>query len=64
MSERKSQIRPSVFATIEKSGSVSVKLNEFLGSAEGKEQLEKMKLVRGVAERLAGRSPVGEAGKK
>jgi hypothetical protein len=64
MPERKSQFRPSPFATIERSGSVSVKLDEFLGSAAGKVQLDKMKLVRGVAERQAAKIPPVGAAKK
>jgi len=64
MSDRKPQIRPSAFATIEKSGSVSVKLSEFLGSTDGKAQLDKMKLVRGITERNASNSAPTASPKK
>jgi hypothetical protein len=52
MSEKKSQFKASEFATIQKSGSVSVKLNEFLGSEAGKLQLKRMEAVREVAQRI------------
>jgi hypothetical protein len=52
MTDKKSQFKASQFATIERSGSVSVKLNEFLGSSQGRSQLNDMKLVRDVAERI------------
>jgi hypothetical protein len=51
MTDKKFIFKASQFATIQKSGSVSVKLNEFLGSKEGRTQLDNMKLVRDVAER-------------
>lgn len=58
MTHQKSSFKPSPFATIERSGSVSVKLNEFLGSPAGKSQLNNMKLVRDVAERAGKASPL------
>jgi hypothetical protein len=63
MTDKKSQFKASPFATIQKSGSVSVKLNEFLGSDAGKSQLKQMQAVREVAQRslpdssLAARTP-------
>jgi hypothetical protein len=53
MTDKKSVFKASPFATIQRSGSVSVKLNEFLGTDAGKAQLNQMKSVRGVAERAA-----------
>ena len=52
MTDKKNQFKASPFATIGRSGSVSVKLNEFLGSPRGRSQLNDMKLVRDIAERI------------
>lgn len=51
MTDKKFNFKVSPFATIQKSGSVSVKLNEFLGTATGKSQLKQMQAVREVTER-------------
>jgi hypothetical protein len=59
MTEKKSLFKASEFATIQKSGSVSVKLNKFLGSDEGKSQLKQMEAVREIAERANAGSTVG-----
>jgi hypothetical protein len=63
MTDKKSQFKASPFATIERSGSVSVKLNEFLGSDAGKLQIKQMKSVREVAERIASQSGTGSGRK-
>ena len=60
MSDKKLQVKPSAFATIQRSGSVSVKLNEFLGSEAGKAQLDQMKSVRHLAERSSSSSVTGK----
>jgi hypothetical protein len=64
MTDKKSVFKASPFATIERSGSVSVKLNEFLGTEAGKSQLKQMKSVREVAERVAAQSTSSGSGKK
>jgi hypothetical protein len=62
MTTKKSLFKASPFATIERSGSVSVKLNEFLGSPEGRSQLNHMKLVRDIAEKT--NAPANSTGGK
>ncbi len=60
---KKYSFKVSPFATIDRSGSISVKLNEFLGSDVGRSQLNDMKRVRTVAERMAAHASVN-SGKK